>query len=167
MDDLENVDDGRYPAFLAVGIVLVAILTFAVLLLSMSSIGSKQSDTVRPRQAQQSEAPGVVSEPYDFWQFRSEIVVTVGTADDGEPVTVHLRPVLAYNQENSAVRAELERRRMQLKNVIVNALASLPVKTVRDQKYQLLQDLLTSEVNNVLTSGNRIQAVYFGSIYIE
>lgn len=165
MDDLENVDDSRYPTFLALGIVLVAILTFATLLLSMSSIGSDGSDSVRDRRVEPTTSPS--SDPYNYWQFRSEIVVTVGMTESGDPVTVHLRPVLAYNEENSAVKLELERRRMQLKNVVVNALASQSVETIRKQQYQLLQDLLTSEVNKTLTSGGRIQAVYFESIYIE
>lgn len=113
------------------------------------------------------EQPGSLQQnPFQTYELEEDFVLTK-TDPRGRTRTLKLKIVLAYNQENASVQGELEKRRAQIRDLIYGELGSMQVEDLGYANKQQLQDRLVSEINKILTSGNRIQDIYFSNYVFQ
>lgn len=113
------------------------------------------------------EQPGALQQnPFQTYTLEEDFVLTK-TDPRGRTRTLKLKIVLAFNQENASVQSELEKRRAQIRDLIYGELGSMQVEDLGYANKQQLQDRLVSEINKILTSGNRIQDIYFSNYVFQ
>lgn len=113
------------------------------------------------------EQPGTLQQnPMETYELEGDFIITKQDPR-GRSRTLKLTIVLAYNQENASVSTELDKRAPQIRDLIYGELGSLQVEEMGYDNKQQIQDRLVSEINKILTSGNRIQDVYFSDYVFQ
>jgi flagellar basal body-associated protein FliL len=113
------------------------------------------------------EQPGTLQQsPMQTFKLEEDFIITK-TDPRGRSRTLKLKIVLAFNQKNTGVSRELEKRTPQIRDLIYGQLGSMQVEEMGYENKQKIQDNLVSEINKILTSGNRIQDVYFSDYVFQ
>jgi flagellar basal body-associated protein FliL len=149
----------------AIGLVAVIILVVFVTYWTANSflMGTQPSE-----QKVTQEKPGAIQrEPYKTFDLKNDFIITKTDPRTGRTKTLKLHLVLAFTQDNAAVKSELKNRKAQIRDLIYGVLGSMPVDELGYDDKQSIQDRLVSEINKILTSGNRIEDVYFSSFVFQ
>lgn len=149
----------------AIGLVAVVLMVIGITYWTSNTLlmGSQPD-----RQGEVSqEQPGQLQQnPYQTFSFEEDFVVTK-TDPRGRTRTLKLKIVLAFNQENASVKSELKQRQAQIRDLIYGVLGNMQVEELGYSNKQEVQDRLVSEINKILTSGNRVQDVYFSNYVFQ
>lgn len=149
----------------AIGLVAVVLMVIGITYWTSNTLlmGSQPDQQGEVSQ----EQPGTLQQnPYQTYTLEEDFVITK-TDPRGRTRTLKLKIVLAFNQENAAVKGELEKRRPQIRDLIYGELGAMQVEDLGYANKQALQDRLVSEINKILTSGNRIQDIYFSNYVFQ
>jgi flagellar basal body-associated protein FliL len=113
------------------------------------------------------EQPGTLQQsPMQTYALENDFIITKQDPR-GRTRTLKLKIVLAFNSENAGVQGELKKREPQIRDLIYGELGSMRVEKMGYENKQEIQDRLVSEINKILTSGNRIQDVYFSDYVFQ
>lgn len=144
----------------AIGVVALVFITIGVSYWTMQT-WFLSSESQQNQQQQQESAPGTSEEPFQQFALEDDFIITKQMPGSGRTRTLKVSVVLAFNQENAPVKQELEDRRAQIRDQIFQILGSRNAEELGYDNMQSLKDELVNEINKMLTSQNRIQAVYF------
>ncbi len=162
---------GMFSSFLvkillgAIGLVAVALMVVLITYYTSSTLlmGTQPDQEGEVSQ----EQPGSLQQnPMQTYELEGEFIITKQDPR-GRNRTLKLTIILAFNQENAAVKNELKKRTPQIRDLIYGKLGSLRVEEMGYDKKQQIQDMLVSEINKILTSGNRIQDIYFSDYVFQ
>ncbi|MFB6344708.1 MAG: flagellar basal body-associated protein FliL [bacterium] len=114
------------------------------------------------------EQPGALQHnPYQTYSFENDFIITKQDPRTGRTRTLKVAIVLAFNDENAAVKGELKKRKAQIRDLIYGLLGQMNIEQLGYSNKQKIQDKLVSEINKKLTSGNRIQDIYFSNYVFQ
>jgi flagellar basal body-associated protein FliL len=149
----------------AIGLVAVILLVVGVTYYTANSflMGTQPSE----QQVTQEQPGAIQREPYKTFDLENDFIITKTDPRTGRTRTLKLHLVLAYTQDNAGVQRELKNRRVQIRDLIYGVLGSMPVEELGYDDKQSVQDRLVSEINKILTSGNRIEDVYFSDFVFQ
>lgn len=150
----------------SIGLVAVILLVIGITYWTTNTVlmGSQADEEGQVSQ----EQPGTLeTDPYNTFNLEQDFIITKSDPRTGRTRTLKIKVVLAFNQENVGVKSELKKRSAQIRDLIYGVLGRKPVEELGYDKKQKLQDKIVSEVNKILTSGNRIQDVYFSNYVFQ
>jgi flagellar basal body-associated protein FliL len=145
----------------AIGVVALVFITIGVSYWTMQT-WFLNSQPEQGNQQQQQDM-GTAQEPYQQFALEDDFIITKQMPGTGRPRTLKVSVVLAFNQENAPVQQELDQRRAQIRDRIFQILGQKNAEELGYENMQGLKDELVNEINKMLTSQYRIQAVYFNN----
>lgn len=150
----------------AIGLVAVVLLVIGITYWTSSQIMTGSQADKKGEVSK--EQPGALAqEPYEYFDLENDFIITKEDPRTGRTRTLKIHLVLAFNQENSAVKNELKQRKAQIRDLIYGVLGTMKVEDLGYGNKQSMQDKLVSEINKILTGGNRIQDVYFSNYVFQ
>ncbi|MCB1307371.1 MAG: flagellar basal body-associated FliL family protein [Leptospiraceae bacterium] len=144
-----------YVALGAVGIVLMAVISYYVAL------------TAASQQYKEVSSIAVVKPPPPTENFNFTEDFRVNTADTGEPHFIKMKLSLGFESDNAALSAELAQRTPQLRNIINLILMGKTkdeLATIQDRLE--LQEEIKASVNHILSEG-KVSEVYFQEFIVN
>lgn len=149
----------------AIGLVAVVLMVvFITYWTSNTLLMGSQPD--QEGEVSQKQPGNLQQNPMQTYELEGDFIITKQDPR-GRSRTLKLKIVLAFNSENSGVQGELKKREPQIRDLIYGELGSLRVEEMGYENKQEIQDRLVSEINKILTSGNRIQDVYFADYVFQ
>lgn len=144
----------------AIVLVLVVLMSIGVSIWAVEEYmkGNSANEAGEVKAQQRS---GRQQSPLRTFDLENDFIITKKDPRTGRTRTLKLHIKLAYNKANAGVKSELSARKDQIRDMVYGVLGSRNVEQLNYKNKQDLQDELVSEINKLLTSGNRIQQVYF------
>lgn len=158
---------------LVVRILLGAIVLVLMVLISIGiSIWAVerylQGTEAKPEgQVKAQQRAGQQQAPLKAIDLEEDFIITKQDPRTGRTRTFKVHIQLAYNQDNAGVKSEIQARIPQIRDLIYGVIGNKNAEQLGYEHKRELQDDLLSEINKLLTSGNRIQAVYFTNMVYQ
>lgn len=149
-----------------VKILIASIIGVAVLLAVVGASYWTYTQMIQGTQVEEEDDElGQTTEPLQTHQLGNEFIITK-RGDDGS-LTIRASITFAYDSQNQQVVQELKNRSDQIRSRIFRVLGEKSAEELQYRNLENLEEEIRSEVNELLTSGFRIQAVYMRDYVVQ